>query len=200
MTKQEILSQRSRRSRSRGRGGEGYVIKRLTGWGYQAKRMVLSGGNLAKPYDVIVSPFRLKIEVKRRMAEAITINHKWLRKVAPKYIVVFGIGPRMSEMNRLYAISLFRGKPFDGPQVSVVKDRLLRRANGQFVIRRPGLSDLVISGDFCLVHGEKKFLVQDFCQYMKENWTFAGERIKVGELGSMSDVRLIDGTKETKDV
>lgn len=185
LNQQELLSRRSRRSRGRGRGFETKVKEYLERWGYIAKKVVLSGSNKKKPYDVLVSPLRLKIEAKRRMGEGIIIQTKWLDKIAPKYIVVFAAGPRLSKVVRMCAIS----------QVGTV-DRLIKLTKveipgksktfgtleGKFVIRRPKvLGDLVVAVPFLIVHDGKEFVVQDFEQYMQTNWPqLAKESTDVG--------------------
>ena len=79
-------------SRSRGRGFEVQVVDRLKGLGYSAKKVLLSGSHLAKPYDVIVKGLRLKIEAKRTMKDYISLQGKWLDKVSDKLILVFAVG------------------------------------------------------------------------------------------------------------
>lgn len=101
------LSRRSRLSRGRGRNFENDVVKRLTSLGYKSKKKLLSGSYLKKPYDIIVSPWRLKIEAKRTMKEHITIQDKWLRRIGPKLIVVFAVGNYHGKRQiEMFAISL----------------------------------------------------------------------------------------------
>jgi hypothetical protein len=170
-TEEEILSARSRRSRGRGRGFEDAIVKRLRKLGYDPKKKVLSGGNLAKPYDVGVRPFRLKIEAKRRMGEGIIIESKWLNKIAPKYVVVFAAGPRLGKDTKMCAISL--GNKVDNLVELQIdgKSKKIGAFEGKFVVKRTkALGDLVLEVPFILVHNGRRFVVQDFEKYMQDNW------------------------------
>ena len=181
LTQEELLSKRSKRSRGRGRGFETIVVKRLIKWGYNAKKVVLSGATKKKPYDVLVSPFRLKLEAKRRHGEGIIIEAKWLNKIAPKYAVTFAAGARISQTVRICAISQANGTD-NMVEVEIPgKSKTFGAVDGKFVVRRAkALGDLVIEPPFLILHDGKKFLVEYFEDYMSKNWGQHKEKKDVG--------------------
>jgi Holliday junction resolvase len=189
LTQTELLSQRSKRSRGRGRDFETRVKQRLEKWGFRAKKVVLSGATKKKPYDIIVSPFRLKIEAKRRMGEGIIIESKWLKKIAPKYIVVFAAGPRLSKAVRMCVIS--QAATVRGMTEILIEGQSKRLGvlDDKFFVRRKGREDVVTGTPFVLVHNKKRYLVEDFEFYMMKNWRM-----------SLDSVTLASAPKENKDV
>jgi len=104
------------------------------------------------------------------MGEGIIVQSKWLQKIAPLYIVVFAAGARLGKHVRMCAISQANDVhdsvvvPIDG------KSKKLGIFEGKFVVRRKGLEDLLVAVPFVLVHDKKRYLVQDFEEYMSKNW------------------------------
>lgn len=168
---EEELTRRSKRSRGRGRGFETYVVNHLKKMGYtRAKKIELSGMTRKKPYDVKVPPLRLKLECKRRMGESLPLDGKWLNRISPNFAIVFAVGPRIAPNGaRLYAISL-ADKDANYPEVQMNKCKTIYVNVNEFTIPRLGLADVVVQDRFIIVYNDRKFLVQDFDEYMKFNW------------------------------
>jgi hypothetical protein len=126
---------------------------------------------MKKPYDVIVSPHRLKIEAKRRMGESIIIESKWLKKIAPKYIVVFAAGPRLSKNVKMCAISQSQDEVGLAKIEVRGKSKKMWTLDDKFFIRRPKPEgDLVFGLPFSISHDRNKYVVQDFETYMAKHW------------------------------
>lgn len=161
------LSRRSRLSRGRGRGFEDKVVKRLTSLGYKSKKKVLSGSNLKKPYDVIVSPYRLKIEAKRTMKEHITILDKWLRKIGPKLIVVFAVGRYSGKKQvEMFAISL--ASEYNPAAKLGAKIRKSRKIDGEDIKKA---QHFVLYGE-----GHRTYFGQPFEEYMQFHYPIGGQK------------------------
>ena len=148
------MAYNTRTSRSRGRGFENQVVKRLTAMGFKSKKILLSGSHLAKPYDVIVSPFRLKIEAKRTMKDHITFMAKWLDKVSDKLIIVFAVGKysggKPVEMWALSPDALVRTWP-------IIEMKKAKKVERETILKAP----------FTLMYNGRQFMVQTFEGYMK---------------------------------
>ena len=147
-------------SRSRGRGFELQVLKRLHGLGFEAKRKVLSGATLATPYDVIVSPYRLKIEAKRTMKEYITLQKKWLDKVTQNLILVFAVGIyRGKKQIEMFALSPFwQNVALEDKCIVMKKNKRIFKAQ----LYNPQVGRVIVKCD------GKVFEIQPFEQYMKK--------------------------------
>jgi len=170
----EELTRRSRRSKGKGYSFEIQVINELKKMGYAgAKRVARSGAAHKKPYDVKVSPFRLKLEAKRRMGGSIPIEGKWLDRIAPKFAMVFAVGRRLGRGENdaiMYSISL-ANETHHFPEVRMSVSKTVHVRGNEFTIPRgKGLDDLVVKDKFIILYGEKKYLVQDFHEYMSVNW------------------------------
>jgi hypothetical protein len=158
-------------SRSRGRGFENQVVKTLKAWGYtRTERKLLSGSNLKTPYDVKVSPFRLKIECKRTAKSHIGIQGKWLDKISDNLILVFAVGLKISKKNPIYCISSHRGDKGQFFDMEVKKNKKINVCDHLFEIERSGRESAWVKDSFYLVHDGKLFWVQDFKSYMEQNW------------------------------
>lgn len=166
------LSRRSRLSRGRGRNFENHVVKRLTSLGYKAKKKLLSGSYLKKPYDVIVSPCRLKIEAKRTLKEHITIQDKWLRRIGPKLIVVFAVGRYSGKRQvEMFALSLPSLK--DPLAKMGVKIRKSRKIEGEDIKK----------AQYFVLYGEdhRTYFGQPLERYMKINYPLEEKNDSAGE-------------------
>jgi len=103
------------RSRDIGYGFEYRIRSYLHEIGYsKAIRKLMSGSAMKDPHDLVVSPYRLRIEAKRTMKDSIRITKAWLDKYIRKdRILVFAIGKKsgipMSE--RMHAISMWPETP-----------------------------------------------------------------------------------------
>lgn len=87
-----------------------YQIKNyLHTLGYtKTTRKFLSGAAMKDPHDLVVSPYRLKIEAKRTMKDSIRITKRWLDKYIRKdRIMVFAMGNKRGRplSERMHAIS-----------------------------------------------------------------------------------------------
>lgn len=172
-TEQEIeLSRRSRLSRGRGRSFENHVVKRLASLGYKSKKKLLSGSYLKKPYDVIVSPWRLKIEAKRTLKEHITIQDKWLRRIGPKLIVVFAVGRYSGKRQiEMFAIALPTLK--DPCARLGCKIRKFRKIDGE---------DIKKAQYFVLnTEDHRTYFGQPLERYMKINYPLEGKNDSAGD-------------------
>mgnify|MGYP001340653165 CR=1 FL=1 len=157
-------------SRSRGRGFEVQVVKRLHALGYQAKKMLLSGGHLAKPYDVIVRPYRLKIEAKRTMKNHITMQAKWLNKVSDKLIIVFAVG----KYGGRGTIEMFALSP--GTMDTV---KMTDPIGGAVIMKKAKKIDKekILSAPFLILYNKKNYLVEKFEDYMARKYSLTNKEI-----------------------
>jgi len=168
-------------SRSRGKGFEAQVVKRLCALGYQAKKILLSGSHLAKPYDVIVKPYRLKIEAKRTMKNHITMQAKWLDKVSNKLILVFAVGKyggkKSIEMFSLSFLPTPMGKATEvvglvDSTKNMVKMRRSKKIPKEHMALVP----------FLVLYDERFYLVEKFEDYMEKHYSLnkKGEEVTTG--------------------
>ena len=82
-------------STTKGRTYENYIKEHCWSIGIKATRRLLSGSNLKRPYDVLISG-KIRVEAKRRLAHAaITFEGEWLKEVGKNSIIVFTAGKSM---------------------------------------------------------------------------------------------------------
>lgn len=145
-------------SRSRGRGFEDQIVRRLHSLGYvKAKKNVLSGSTLKKPYDIKVPPFRLKIEAKRTMKNYITILSKWMDRITDLYVVVFAIGRYAGKKQiDMHAISKCQERPFGETHVPIIEMRKAKRIK---------LSDIM--GEALICYEDEYYYIQSFENLMQ---------------------------------
>lgn len=146
-------TRRSRLSRGRGRSFERQVLERLRSLGYtKAKRKLLSGAYLKTPYDITVSPFKLKLEAKRTLKDFIGMQKKWLDKVGPLLSLVFAIGSFVGKGSiAMYSAALISDKArkeLDIESFTVVEVQSVKRIKAdqlifRFIVRCAGIDYLV---------------------------------------------------------
>ena len=150
-------------SRGRGRRFEDQVVERLHLLGYKAKKKLLSGSYLKTPYDVSVSPFKLKLEAKRTLKDFIGMEGKWLNKVGPLLSLVFAVGSFAGKQAvEMFSVSLVPNSAIpemvDRYPVVVVKS-----------VKRIKKEQLITT--FVIEYGGRKFFVEPFENYLKREFS-----------------------------
>lgn len=145
-------TRRSRLSRGRGKRFEDQVVERLHSLGYRAKKKLLSGSYLKTPYDITVSPFKLKLEAKRTLKDFIGMQKKWLDKIGPLLSLVFAIGSFAGKGNvAMYSAALISDKvrkELDIESLTIVEVRSEKRIKKdqlifRFIVRCAGIDYLI---------------------------------------------------------
>lgn len=152
-------------STRKGRQFEYYVRDYCRSLGLKAERKILSGGNLRRPYDVLVGG-KLHVEAKRRMVrDAFPMEGAWLDEIRKWHVLVFAAGKHPGKPIQLKCAFLPSKSSIPMGDESVQRHMAMMPVVD--VMKYKTIPAQRLEQDFIIRHGGKTYLVWPFLSYLQ---------------------------------